>query len=321
MIVVTGIAGFIGMHTARHFLAAGEQVIGIDNLNSYYDPTLKQARLQQLQKDYPALIFLKVDLAEPQAFEQALAPYKNSITHIVHLAAQAGVRYSMEAPRSYIASNINGFVEVLECCRSLPALKHLVYASSSSVYGNRRDIPFSPEQRTDHPISLYAATKKSGEVIAESYAHLYGIAMTGLRFFTVYGPWGRPDMAYFKFTESIVAGTPIQLYNQGDMRRDFTYVDDIVQGIGAVTQLPASGHRIYNLGNHRGEQLRDLVAYLETYLERKAVVELLPMQPGDVYETFADITDSTRDFGYHPRTTLQEGLKPFVQWYRTYHGC
>lgn len=321
MMVVTGIAGFIGMHTARQLLSAGEQVIGIDSLNSYYDPALKQARLDSLKKEFPALTFIQLDLAEPEGLINALKPYAEKITHIIHLAAQAGVRYSMEAPRSYIASNINGFMEVLECCRQLPNLQHLIYASSSSVYGNRRDIPFAPTQRTDHPISLYAATKKSNEVIAESYAHLYGIPMTGLRFFTVYGPWGRPDMAYFKFTKAIVAGQPIQLYNHGDMRRDFTYIDDIVAGISALAKQPAKGHRIYNLGNHRGENLRDMVGYLEEYLARTAVTELLPMQPGDVYETFADIADSARDFGYHPRTSLQEGLKSFVSWYRSFYGC
>lgn len=321
MIVVTGVAGFIGMHTARHLLAQGHRVIGIDSVNSYYDPALKQARLKHLQSAYPEFLFLKLDLATPESLMRELAPYSDSVTHMVHLAAQAGVRYSMEAPRSYLASNINGFLEVLEYCRQLPMLEHFVYASSSSVYGNSRDLPFKPAQRTDTPVSLYAATKKADEVLAESYAHLYGIPTTGLRFFTVYGPWGRPDMAYFKFTKAIVAGQPIQLYNQGDMRRDFTCIDDIVAGIGAVTFTRASGHRIYNLGNHRGEQLRDLVGYLETYLERKAVVELLPMQPGDVYETFADITDSQRDFNYHPRTTLAEGLKPFVAWYRTFYGC
>lgn len=321
MILLTGIAGFIGMHVARHFLQQGHHVIGIDSLNSYYDPALKQARLEQLRSAYPALTFLRLDLAGAESLSGALAPYRDAVTHVVHLAAQAGVRYSMEAPRSYIASNINGFLEVMEYCRQLPSLKHFVYASSSSVYGNSRDIPFVPGQRTDHPISLYAATKKADEILAESYAHLYGIPATGLRFFTVYGPWGRPDMAYFKFTGSIVAGQPIQLYNHGDMRRDFTYIDDIVAGIDAVTHMQASGHRIYNLGNHRSEQLRDLVAYLETYLGRKAVIELLPMQPGDVYETFADITDSQRDFHYHPRTTLADGLKPFVAWYRSFYGC
>lgn len=307
------------MHTAAELLARGEQVIGVDNLNHYYDPALKNARLHHLREKFPKLTFLEVEMAEPEAFANALAPYRNHITHIIHLAAQAGVRYSMEAPRSYISSNINAFLEVLECARHLPNFKHLVYASSSSVYGNSADKPFSPKQRTDKPISLYAATKKADELLAESYAHLYGITATGLRFFTVYGAWGRPDMAYFKFTKAITEGKPIQLYNRGDMKRDFTYIDDIVSGVIGAAKMELKGHHIYNLGNHRGEQLRDMVAYLEEYLGRKAEVELLPMQPGDVYETFADISASTRDFGYHPRTTLAEGLKPFVSWYRDFY--
>ncbi len=320
MYLVTGIAGFIGMHTAASLLAAGEQVIGVDNLNHYYDPALKQARLAHLRARFPNLLFLEVELATPHALEQAVAPYRAQLTHIIHLAAQAGVRYSMEAPRSYVSSNLDAFLEILELARHLPALKHLVYASSSSVYGNSADKPFSPEQRTDKPISLYAATKKANEVLAESYCHLYGIPASGLRFFTVYGAWGRPDMAYFKFTKAITEGKPITIYNHGDMKRDFTYVDDIVAGVIACANRDASGHRIYNLGNHRGEQLMDMVRLLEEYLGRKATLDMLPMQPGDVYETFADITASTRDFGYHPRTTLAEGLKPFVAWYREFYG-
>lgn len=319
MILVTGVAGFIGMHTAKYFMKQGHRVIGIDSLNRYYDPALKQARLEQLRFE-PHFTFLQLDLAEPESMIRALAPYQNKITHIVHLAAQAGVRYSIEAPRSYIASNIQGFIEVLEYCRQLPKLKHFVYASSSSVYGNSRETPFKPDQRTDNPVSLYAATKKADELLAESYAHLYAIPTTGLRFFTVYGPWGRPDMAYFKFASAIVAGRPIQLYNKGDMRRDFTYIDDIVAGIDAVTHKVRGGHRIYNLGNNDPEQLRDMVSYLGTYLDRDVAVELLPMQPGDVYETFADITDSQRDFNYQPRTALKDGMKSFVEWYRHFYG-
>lgn len=320
MIVVTGIAGFIGMHVAQALLADGHAVIGIDNLNSYYDPALKQARLKHLQDNHPALTFLPVDLAQPEAMLQALAPYGDTLTHVIHLAAQAGVRYSIEAPRSYIASNINAFLEVLEYTRA-HAHVHLVYASSSSVYGNSRDVPFTPQQRTDHPVSLYAATKKADEILAESYHQLYGLTLTGLRFFTVYGPWGRPDMAYFKFTKAILAGEAIALYNRGDMRRDFTYIDDITAGITAAAMRQAKGHRIYNLGNHRAEALGDLVVHLENYLGRKAMVELQPMQPGDVHETYADISASQQDFGYHPRTTLAEGLKPFVAWYRQFYGC
>ena len=323
MIVVTGIAGFIGMHTASRLLAAGEQVIGIDSLNSYYDPALKQARLQHLRDSYPALTFIPHDLAEPHGLEKALAPHAKNITAFIHLAAQAGVRYSIEAPRSYISANINAQMEVLEWCRANRQCNHLVYASSSSVYGNSSDQPFRPTQNTDHPISLYAATKKSVEVLTDSYAHLYAIAATGLRFFTVYGPWGRPDMAYFKFTKAILAGQPIQVYNHGDMRRDFTYIDDIVDGIlGALGNAPAGPrpHNIYNLGNHRSEQLMDLIRHLETHLGAAAITDMQPMQPGDVRETYADITDATRDFGYHPKTRLEDGLKPFVEWYRSYHG-
>jgi UDP-glucuronate 4-epimerase len=319
MIVVTGAAGFIGMHVAKRLLEDGQRVIGIDNLNSYYDPALKQARLDVLKAAHPAFEFITLDLATPHGLMQVLKPHQADVSHIIHLAAQAGVRHSIDAPRDYISANISGHLEVLETCRALPALKQLVYASSSSVYGDSADKPFSPSQRTDHPVSLYAATKKSGEVIAESYAHLYGIAMTGLRFFTVYGPWGRPDMAYFKFTKSILAGQPIQLFNQGQMRRDFTYIDDIVNGVAGATLRPALGHHIYNLGNHRSETLRDMVRYLEEHLGQKAQVELLPMQPGDVVETYADIADAARDFNYQPTTALQDGLKSFVQWYRSYY--
>ena len=319
MILVTGVAGFIGMYTARYFLEQGYQVLGLDNLNQYYDPALKEARLQQL-KPYTHFIFIKHELSEAEGLIRRLAPYQHAVSHVVHLAAQAGVRYSLEAPRSYIASNIQGFLEVLEYCRQLPNLQHFVYASSSSVYGNSRDVPFTPTQRTDAPVSLYAATKKSDELLAESYAHLYAIPSTGLRFFTVYGPWGRPDMAYYKFANAIVEGSPIPLYNNGDMRRDFTYIDDVVAGIAGATQRQkVEGHRIYNLGNHRPEHLRDLVAYLGESLKREVAVTLEPMQPGDVYETFADIADSTRDFGYLPRTTLKEGIQHFVAWYRDYY--
>ncbi len=324
MIVVTGVAGFIGMHTAQALLAAGEQVIGIDSLNSYYDPALKQARLAHLRENHPQLIFIQLDLAEPHGLEKALAPYVESITAFIHLAAQAGVRYSIEAPRSYISANINAQMEVLEWCRAHRNCRHLVYASSSSVYGNSSDQPFRPGQNTDHPISLYAATKKSVEVLTDSYAHLYDIAATGLRFFTVYGPWGRPDMAYFKFTKAILAGQPIAVYNHGDMRRDFTYIDDIVAGIlGALRSIPAGPrpHKIYNLGNHRSEQLMDMIRHLETHLGTAAITDMQPMQPGDVLETYADISDATRDFGYHPKTPLKDGLKPFIAWYRSYHGA
>ena len=319
MKVVTGIAGFIGMHVAAYLLEQGETVIGVDNLNSYYDPSLKHARIAHLRARYPSLQTLTLDLATPEALLQALRPHADRITHIVHLAAQAGVRYSLEAPRSYLSSNINGTLEVLEACRQIVPQAHLVYASSSSVYGLSTHQPFTPDQRTDHPISLYAATKKSTEILVESYAHLYAIAATGLRFFTVYGPWGRPDMAYFSFTRKILSGEPILVYNYGDMRRDFTYIRDIVAGIIGVLGMQPSGHRIYNLGNHRSESLLTLIETLEEYLGKKAVRQLVPMQPGDVKETYADIRDSTRDFGYVPATSLHEGLKHFVDWYRHHY--
>lgn len=322
MILLTGIAGFIGMHTALRLLASGVRIIGVDSMNSYYDPALKQARLVQLRPyiNSGQLVFLEMDVAEPHALEKALKPYAGEITEIIHLAAQAGVRYSLEAPRTYIHANISGMMEILELARShIPNLKHLVYASSSSVYGANRELPFSLEQRTDHPVSLYAATKKAGEVLAESYARLYKIPMTGLRFFTVYGPWGRPDMAYFKFTKAILAGETIQVYNHGDMRRDFTFVEDIVDGILAVTAKPQGAHRIYNLGNSRSEHLPDMIHLLEEYLGKKAVIEYLPMQAGDVQDTFADVSASTADFGFAPKTPLSEGLKPFVKWYREFY--
>ncbi|MFM9889829.1 MAG: SDR family NAD(P)-dependent oxidoreductase [Rickettsiales bacterium] len=320
MILVTGIAGFIGMHTARALLTAGEAVIGLDSLNDYYDPALKQARLAALTAEFPKLVFLQVDLAQPHALATAMAPYAEQLTHIVHLAAQAGVRYSIEAPRSYISANIAGTLEVLELCRSATQKTHLVYASSSSVYGNSADTPFTPAQRTDHPVSLYAATKKSVEVITDSYATLYDIKATGLRFFTVYGPWGRPDMAYFSFTKRILEGAPIAVFNHGDMRRDFTYIDDIVAGIMGAMGRAGADHRIYNLGNHRSEKLMDMICYLETHLGHKAVLDMQPMQPGDVHDTFADISDSARDFGYAPKTLLADGLKSFVSWYRSHYG-
>jgi UDP-glucuronate 4-epimerase len=322
MILVTGAAGFIGMHTTQTLLNAGHKVIGIDSMNSYYDPSLKAARLK-INQTNDNFKFAQLDIAEPGQLNDAVEPFKSEITHVVHLAAQAGVRYSIDAPRSYM-SNIVGTHEILELCRNdLPNLKHLVYASSSSVYGVNKEQPSRISQKTDSPVSLYAATKKSCEVIAESYSQLYKIPMTGLRFFTVYGPWGRPDMAYFKFTENILKGKPIQVFNNGDMRRDFTYVDDIVSGITAVMDhIPAQStpHNIYNLGNNNSEKLMDMIGLLENYLGNKAIIEMLPMQQGDVYETYADISDSIKDFGFNPKTSLQEGLKSFVGWHQSFYG-
>lgn len=321
-ILLTGVAGFIGMHTAKTLLKAGHKVIGVDAMNSYYDPALKQARLQQLS-NLPNFTFIQLDLAEPEALARSISTHGNDITHVIHLAAQAGVRYSLEAPRTYISSNICGTVEILELCRSnLPNLQHLVYASSSSVYGTNKEQPFSPQHRTDNPVSLYAATKKSCEILTESYSKLYNIPATGLRFFTVYGPWGRPDMAYFKFTQSILGNKTIQVYNNGDMRRDFTYIDDIVSGILSVMQKPPTvipPHKIYNLGNSNNEALMDMIRFLEEHLDKKAVLEMLPMQAGDVYETFADITESTADFGFMPQTKLKDGLAHFTNWYREFY--
>jgi UDP-glucuronate 4-epimerase len=322
MILLTGIAGFIAMHTAQHLLDNGNQVLGIDNLNNYYDPILKQARLNVLMSHSNKPEFLQLDLAEPKALQTAITPFAGEITHIIHLAAQAGVRYSLESPRSYVSANISGMLEVLECCRVLPNLRHLVYASSSSVYGANRKLPFCSTDRTDHPVSLYAATKKSGEVIAESYSRLYGIPMTGLRFFTVYGPWGRPDMAYYQFARNIVEDKPIQIYNYGNMRRDFTFIGDVVDGLVSVLYAPPSvdpPHRIYNLGNHHSESLSYLIELLEGYIGKLAIKEFVPIQKGDMQDTFADISDAAHDFGFAPKTSLKEGLKVFVDWFHLYY--
>jgi UDP-glucuronate 4-epimerase len=325
-VLVTGAAGFIGFHVARALLERGEDVVGIDNLNDYYDPRLKQDRLDAL----PAtnrFRFIKADFAEHEALEAALAEVH--LDRIIHLGAQAGVRYSIDNPRAYVSANLAGHLNLLELARQR-SVRHFVYASSSSVYGGNKSLPFRVEDRVDHPISLYAATKKADELMSETYAHLYRFPATGLRFFTVYGPWGRPDMAMWIFTKKIRAGEPIELFNQGRMRRDFTYIDDIVAGVLAALDAPpaddgavkAGGsvapHRLYNLGNNRSEELMRLVGLIEAACGRKAELALLPMQPGDVAETYADITDAARDLGYRPSTTIDRGVPSFVDWFTAY---
>lgn len=323
-ILVTGAAGFIGFHVSQALLAQGRAVLGVDNLNDYYDPALKQARLAQL-KTLPGFRFERLEIADTAAVASLVAA-ASGISHIIHLAAQAGVRYSLQNPQAYIAANIQGQINLLEAARHLPELKHFVYASSSSVYGRAEKSPFSVQDRTDTPLSLYAATKKADELFHYTYAHLYRVPATGLRFFTVYGPWGRPDMAAFLFTKAILAGEPIRLFNRGDMRRDFTFIDDIVAGVLAALDRPpqddgtAPPHRVYNLGNNHPEKLTDFVALLEAALGRKALLDLQPMQPGDVYETAADITESRRDLGFEPVTPLAVGLPKFVRWYREFYG-
>ena len=321
-VLVTGAAGFIGYHVSEALLARGERVVGLDNLSPYYDVALKQARLERLE-GHSGFRFIRADISDRQAFGDALAGAAD-IDRVVHLAAQAGVRYSLDHPFVYAETNVVGHLVILEYCRALKNLRHLVYASSSSVYGANSELPFSVEDRVDHPVSLYAATKRTNELMSRSYAHLYGLPQTGLRFFTVYGPWGRPDMAIYIFTKAILAGRPIHLFNGGDMRRDFTYIDDIVQGVLAALDRPPQGapgkppHRLYNLGNSRVEPLTRMVELIESLLGKKAVVIKEPMQPGDVKETYADIAASERDLGFSPTTPLDVGLPKFVEWYRAH---
>ena len=320
--LITGAAGFIGFHTATQLLKRGEKVIGIDNLNDYYPVSLKKARLDQLA-DYAGFEFHKVDIAEAKEIKSALAG--KPITRILHLAAQAGVRYSIDNPASYVRSNLVGHANMLEYARHLDSLEHMAYASSSSVYGGRTDTPFLESDRCDKPISLYAATKKSGELMSHTYSHLYDIPLTGLRFFTVYGPWGRPDMAYWSFTRDIIEGKTIKVFNNGDMLRDFTYIDDIVSGVtailekGHVRQLDVP-HFVYNIGNNNPERLEDFISILEQLLGKKAIRENLPMQPGDVPATYADIANIVKDYGFAPTTDLQTGLEKYVKWYRGYNN-
>jgi len=327
-VLVTGAAGFIGCHVARRLVARGEDVIGIDNLNSYYDPALKRARLAELKRAGPGCLrFHKLDFADADALEAALADA--DCDRIVHLGAQAGVRYSLQNPRAYAASNLVGHLNMLELARHRE-VRHLVYASSSSVYGGNESLPFRVEDRVDHPVSFYAATKKADELMSEAYAHLYRIPTTGLRFFTVYGPWGRPDMAAWIFTEKVLAGAPIPVFDEQRMQRDFTYIDDIVEGVVAALDRPPADdgapkpggsvapHALYNLGNSRPEPLSALIAAIEKACGRAAIRQPMPMQPGDVARTYADIEASRRDLGFAPRTSLEEGIARFVQWYRGY---
>ncbi|MER9969278.1 NAD-dependent epimerase/dehydratase family protein [Mesorhizobium sp. M0060] len=316
-ILVTGAAGFIGSHVCLKLLERGDDVIGVDNLNDYYDPTLKRVRLARLLEQR-GFFFLETDIADPVGLTRPLSGQK--ITKVVHLAAQAGVRHSLENPRAYIRSNISGHLEVLEFCRGCPDFEHLVYASSSSVYGGNQKVPFSEDDRVDHPVSLYAATKKSDELMSYTYAHLFGLPQTGLRFFTVYGPFGRPDMAYWTFTKAMLQGKAIGVFNNGEMWRDFTYIDDVVEAIVAVldkpplTDVPPS--RLYNVGNNQPARLGDFIDILENLLGVKANRQFEPMQAGDVARTFADMTLLEQDFGFKPQTPLEIGLGRFVDWYR-----
>jgi UDP-glucuronate 4-epimerase len=321
-VLLTGAAGFIGFHCAQRLLAKGESVFGIDNLNNYYDVKLKEARLAQLQA-HKNFTFLKLDIADRDATAKLLKEAPASITHVLHLAAQAGVRYSLENPQAYIDSNITGHINLLEFARARKGLQHFVYASSSSVYGGNTKVPFSVTDTVDMPLSIYAATKRAGELMAKTYSHLFSIPATGLRFFTVYGPWGRPDMAAYLFSQKIIAGTPIPVFNHGNMQRDFTYIDDIVDGVMAVlTRPPATkpAHRVYNLGNAHPEKLMDFIGAIEQNLGRKAVYDMQPLQPGDVPATFADISESARDLGFTPKIGMKEGIARFIAWYKSYHN-
>ncbi len=321
-VLVTGCAGFIGMHTALCFLAQGRQVTGVDNFDPYYDVALKEARLARLARQ-PGFRFARIDLADAEATANLFR--EGAFAQVVHLAAQPGVRYSLVNPGAYFANNLTAFGHVIEGCRHA-GVAHLVYASSSSVYGANHALPFSEDQGVDHPVSLYAATKKANELIAHSYSHLYRLPTTGLRFFTVYGPWGRPDMAPMLFTRAILAGLPIRVFNDGKMRRDFTFVDDIVEGIARVVERPpatdgdGAPYAVYNIGNHEAVELETFIATLEQLLGRRAIREYAPMQPGDVPATYASIDRLTAATGFAPHTPLAEGLARFVAWYREYYA-
>lgn len=322
-VLVTGVAGFIGFHLAKRLLDEGRPVIGLDNLNSYYDVCLKEARLSQLE-GRPNFRFYKLDIADRRTTESLFQ--ENSFELVLHMAAQAGVRYSLTNPHVYVESNLVGFMNILEGCRH-SGVKHLVFASSSSVYGANTKLPFSVCDNVDHPVSLYAATKKANELMAHSYAHLYGLACTGLRFFTVYGPWGRPDMAPFIFTRAILKEQRIDIFNHGKMKRDFTYIDDIVEGVLRVaSKAPMSNavsdapYRIYNIGNHQAVDLLEFIEILEDVLGKKAEKSFLSMQKGDVPETFADVDDLMRDIGFCPKTPIKDGIFKFVAWYKEFYG-
>jgi UDP-glucuronate 4-epimerase len=332
IVLVTGAAGFIGFHVTQRLLAEGRQVVGIDSLNNYYDPQLKQARLAMLQAQ-PGFTFRKLDLADRAAMTDLFAAYR--FPAVVHLAAQAGVRYSLENPHAYVDANLEGFINVLEGCRH-NGCEHLLFASSSSVYGANTKLPFSVKDNVDHPISLYAATKKANELMAHSYSHLYRLPTTGLRFFTVYGPWGRPDMAMFIFAKAILAGQPVRLFNHGRMRRDFTFVEDVVQAVVRLVGRPPQGNpdwdgnrpdpatskapwTVYNIGNNHPEELTHVISLLEKEFGRPAIKEMLPMQPGDVEATYADVADLERDIGFKPATPIEDGIARFAKWYRDYH--
>lgn len=330
--LVTGAAGFIGFHTTRKLIARGDTVVGLDNLNDYYQVSLKHDRLAQL-KTLPGFAFEQIELADRTAMKGLFERHQFDV--VIHLAAQAGVRYSLTNPQAYIDSNLVGFCEILEGCRH-SGVKHLAYASSSSVYGGNTRMPFSIHDNVDHPVSLYAATKKANELMAHTYSHLFRLPTTGLRFFTVYGPWGRPDMAMWIFTKAILEGRPIDVFNEGKMRRDFTFIDDIVEGVVRVADNipvpnpnwqsdhpdPATSsapYRVYNIGNNRPEDLLEMIGILESCLGKKAEKRLLPMQPGDVPATYADVDDLVKDVGFKPATPLATGIQRFVDWYRTYH--
>lgn len=332
--LVTGSAGFIGYHLTERLLSQGAEVVGVDNLNDYYDVRLKEARLERLA-GHARHRFEHVDLADAKELNRVFDEFRPEI--VVNLAAQAGVRYSLSNPHAYVQSNLLGFVNVLEACRHHD-VQHLVYASSSSVYGANTTIPFSMSHNVDHPVSLYAATKKANELMAHTYSHLYRLPTTGLRFFTVYGPWGRPDMAYFLFTKAILEGRTIDVYNRGDMRRDFTYVDDVVEGVVRTAQMTATPnpewngadpdpgtsnapYRVYNIGNNQPVQLTRFIGIIEKELGIEAKKNYLPMQPGDVHETFADVDALAKDVGFRPSTPLEVGIRRFVQWYREYYGA
>lgn len=332
VILVTGAAGFIGFHLSQRLLARGDEVIGLDNINDYYDVTIKKDRLAQLQT-YSGFRFHKLDLADREGMARLFT--EHSFDKVAHLAAQAGVRYSLTNPHAYVDSNLVGFINVLEGCR-YSGVHHLVFASSSSVYGANTKMPLSVHDNVDHPISLYAASKKANELMAHTYSHLYDLPTTGLRFFTVYGPWGRPDMALFLFTKAILAGRPIDVFNYGKMKRDFTYIDDIVEGVVRVldkipepnsawsgnTPDPGASYaryKIYNIGNNQPNELMHFIEVLENYLGMKAEKNMLPLQPGDVPETYADVDDLVKDIGFKPNTSIEIGIERFVKWYRSYY--